>query len=68
MLYPWIHQFCNNILSSDQTSPIQFPDVNPNQLNPDVNFSMAAGDFLEVYTDPGNVLVFIQIILKLIVS
>ncbi|XP_072521222.1 carnosine N-methyltransferase [Salminus brasiliensis] len=51
-LYPWIHQFSNNKLSADQTRPVSFPDVNPQSLPPDSNFSMTAGDFLEVYTDP----------------
>ena len=38
---------------ADQIRPAQFPDVNPTEMPPDANFSMAAGDFLEVYTDPG---------------
>ncbi len=55
-LYPWIHQFCNNRANSDQIRPITFPDVSPNEIanQPDANFSMAAGDFLEIYTDPGK--------------
>ena len=52
-LYPWIHQYCNNMSSADQIRPAQFPDVNPADMPPDANFSMAAGDFLEVYEDPG---------------
>uniref|UniRef100_W5MU48 Carnosine N-methyltransferase n=1 Tax=Lepisosteus oculatus TaxID=7918 RepID=W5MU48_LEPOC len=51
-LYPWIHQFSNNKKSSDQTRAIKFPDVNPQSLPPNSDFSMAAGDFLEVYTEP----------------
>ncbi|XP_056146449.1 carnosine N-methyltransferase isoform X1 [Lampris incognitus] len=51
-LYPWIHQFSNNKKSSDQTRPISFPDVNPQDLPLDSDFSMVAGDFLEVYTEP----------------
>ncbi|XP_061674351.1 carnosine N-methyltransferase isoform X5 [Syngnathoides biaculeatus] len=50
-LYPWIHQFSNNKKSSDQTRSIQFPDVNPQSLPQDSDFSMVAGDFLEVYSD-----------------
>ncbi|XP_034025688.1 carnosine N-methyltransferase [Thalassophryne amazonica] len=50
-LYPWIHQFSNNRKSSDQTRPVSFPDVNPQSLPPDSDFSMVAGDFLEVYTE-----------------
>ncbi|XP_062873897.1 carnosine N-methyltransferase isoform X2 [Trichomycterus rosablanca] len=51
-LYPWIHQFSNNKLSADQTRAVTFPDVDPQDLPPDSDFSMTAGDFLEVYTDP----------------
>ncbi|KAL0979669.1 hypothetical protein UPYG_G00188040 [Umbra pygmaea] len=51
-LYPWIHQFSNNKRSSDQTRSITFPDVNPQSLPPNSDFSMVAGDFQEVYTEP----------------
>ncbi|XP_056889584.1 carnosine N-methyltransferase isoform X3 [Takifugu flavidus] len=50
-LYPWIHQFSNNKKSSDQTRPVSFPDVNPQSLPPNADFSMAAGDFVEVYSE-----------------
>ncbi|XP_077572234.1 carnosine N-methyltransferase isoform X1 [Stigmatopora nigra] len=50
-LYPWIHQFSNNKKSADQTRPVRFPDVNPQSLPEDTDFSMVAGDFLEVYSD-----------------
>jgi carnosine N-methyltransferase len=55
-LYPWVHQFCNNKRSEDQIRPITFPDVRPADLprSEDCNFSMAAGDFLEVYTEPDD--------------
>jgi carnosine N-methyltransferase len=39
--------------SADQVRQIQFPDINPADLPMDSNFSMAAGDFLDVYTEPG---------------
>ncbi|KAK7481450.1 hypothetical protein BaRGS_00027301 [Batillaria attramentaria] len=52
-LYPWVHQWSNNVRSSHQTAHITFPDVNPSELPDGVNFSMAAGDFLEVYHSPG---------------
>ena len=52
-LYPSVHQYCNNKQSTDQIRPIKFPDVRPSDLPRDSNFSMAAGDFLEVYTEPG---------------
>ncbi|XP_053466485.1 carnosine N-methyltransferase isoform X1 [Ictalurus furcatus] len=50
-LYPWIHQFSNNKMSGDQTRAVTFPDINPHSLPPDSDFSMTAGDFLEVYTE-----------------
>lgn len=53
-VYPWIHQYSNNKKSSDQTRPVRFPDVNPQSLPLDADFSMVAGDFVEVYSDPGQ--------------
>lgn len=53
-LYPWIHQFSNNKRSADQTRPITFPDVNPQSLPHTSDFSMVAGDFQEVYTEPNS--------------
>ncbi|XP_028852083.1 carnosine N-methyltransferase isoform X2 [Denticeps clupeoides] len=50
-LYPWVHQFSNNKKTSDQIRPITFPDVSPQSLPSDADFSMVAGDFLEVYTE-----------------
>jgi len=52
-VYPWVHQYCNNMSNADQVRPAQFPDVSPADMPSDANFSMAAGDFLEVYEDPG---------------
>ncbi|PAA65187.1 hypothetical protein BOX15_Mlig014030g1, partial [Macrostomum lignano] len=51
-LYPWVHQFCNNWSWADQLRPITFPDVSPADLPKSGSFSMAAGDFLEIYTEP----------------
>ncbi|KAM9330709.1 carnosine N-methyltransferase [Gastrophryne carolinensis] len=50
-IYPWVHQFSNNLRSTDQVKPVYFPDVNPLDLPPIANFSMTAGDFQEIYTD-----------------
>ncbi|XP_040273000.1 carnosine N-methyltransferase isoform X1 [Bufo bufo] len=50
-LYPWIHQFSNNMKSVDQVRPVYFPDVNPHDLPYNPNFSMTAGDFQEIYTE-----------------
>jgi len=51
-IQPYIHQFCNNLTSKDQLKMISFPDLDPNTLPEDAKFSMAAGDFLEVYSTP----------------
>jgi len=48
-IYPWIHQYCNNFSNEDVISSVTFPDVDPGSLPEDAQFSMVAGDFLEVY-------------------
>lgn len=50
-VYPWTHQLVNNVASSDVTRPSTFPDLDPSSLPRHAQFSMAAGDFLEVYTE-----------------
>ncbi|XP_033100888.1 carnosine N-methyltransferase-like [Anneissia japonica] len=50
-LYPWVHQYTNNKGSEDQVKAIKIPDICTQSLPQDANFSMAAGDFLEVYTE-----------------
>jgi len=50
-IYPYIHNFCNNVSDSDQMKSVALPDVNPSSLHEDAKFSMAAGDFLDVYND-----------------
>lgn len=52
--YPYIHQYHNNLLSSDQLTRLTFPDVNPCDLPEDSNFSMVAGNFIEIYTEPNS--------------
>ena len=49
---PYIHEFCNNLTSRDQLREISFPDEDPCVLPPSAKFSMAAGDFLDVYSAP----------------
>ncbi|XP_071941188.1 carnosine N-methyltransferase-like [Antedon mediterranea] len=51
-LHPWVHQYINNKCSEDQVKAIQIPDISTQNLPVNANFSMAAGDFLEVYTEP----------------
>jgi len=52
-IYPWIHSFSNTEKTEHQIAPIDIPDVLPGNIPPNTNFSMVAGDFVEVYnTDP----------------
>jgi len=53
VIYPWVHQWSNNFSAKDQTRAVKFPDVSPFDLDKDSQFSMAAGNFLEIYTEEG---------------
>lgn len=46
-IYPFIHSFSN--IKSDHLLPITIPDVLPTNLGPNVDFSMVAGDFIDIY-------------------
>ncbi|CAG8485634.1 2063_t:CDS:10 [Ambispora gerdemannii] len=48
-IYPYIHSFSNIKSSEDQLKPVFIPDILPNDLPSDTDFSMVAGDFVEVY-------------------
>ncbi|KAH8396300.1 hypothetical protein KR222_007659 [Zaprionus bogoriensis] len=52
VLYPWVHQYVNNMRRADQVASVRFPDVCPVRNPPKGNIEMAAGDFLEVYKTP----------------
>lgn len=54
ILYPWIHQYVNNMRREDQTAFVRFPDVCPVKNPPIGNIEMAAGDFLEAYKTPDS--------------
>ena len=54
-IYPWIHQFTNQLSSDNMTKEVRFPDLDPNSLPDDAKFSMTAGDFLEVYSGEEHV-------------
>ncbi|CAM9860404.1 unnamed protein product [Lampetra planeri] len=49
-LYPWVLQFSNTRRAWDRVRPVLVPDVDPSALPPGADFSMSAGDFLEVYS------------------
>lgn len=53
-IHPWSNQYHNNVLASDQLKSVQFPDVDPSSMSSQADFSMAAGDFLQVYTEPNE--------------
>ncbi|RUS15456.1 N2227-like protein-domain-containing protein [Endogone sp. FLAS-F59071] len=48
-IYPFIHSFSNVRRADDQLRPVMIPDVLPGNLPRGGDFSMVAGDFLEVY-------------------
>ena len=54
VIHPWLHQTSNVILNKDQVRTVKIPDIDPQDLDSSCNFSMAAGDFLEVYTEPNT--------------
>jgi len=51
-IYPWIHSFSNTEKVEHQIAPVDIPDVLPGNIPENTNFSMVAGDFLEVYGSP----------------
>ncbi|KAI8993126.1 N2227-like protein-domain-containing protein [Pilobolus umbonatus] len=48
-IYPFIHSFSNIKSDEHQLAPILIPDTLPANLPATVDFSMVAGDFIEVY-------------------
>ncbi|KAG8894249.1 hypothetical protein FRC01_013068 [Tulasnella sp. 417] len=48
-LYPFIHSFSNVRSSASITTPILIPDVQPSDLPERSDFSLIAGDFIEIY-------------------
>lgn len=51
-LYPYVHSQSNWVTAADMLRGVSVPDVLPSVLPPGSDFSMVAGDFLEVYTKP----------------
>ncbi|KAI9499624.1 N2227-like protein-domain-containing protein [Zychaea mexicana] len=48
-IHPFVHSFSNIRSSEQQLKPIRIPDIVPSQLPATADFSMAAGEFVEVY-------------------
>eukprot|EP00049_Salpingoeca_infusionum_P023682 m.13397 g.13397 ORF g.13397 m.13397 type:complete len:391 (-) comp5940_c0_seq2:32-1204(-) len=53
-IFPFAHQFCNQFSTKAQLQEVKIPDVDPSSLPPNSDFSMCAGDFLSVYTEPDS--------------
>jgi carnosine N-methyltransferase len=53
-IYPYIHSFSNIVRSDDVLTAAWIPDVNPTEIPRGTDFSMVAGDFLEVYQEEEN--------------
>ncbi|KAI8356122.1 N2227-like protein-domain-containing protein [Choanephora cucurbitarum] len=53
-IYPFIHSFSNITLDEKQLAPVMIPDILPASLPATVDFSMVAGDFVEVYGTQEN--------------
>ena len=62
-VYPWTQQFVNTLSAADVTRGSTFPDLDPSSLPRHAQFSMAAGDFLEVRHNSSQ---FIQVSLELL--
>lgn len=53
-IYPFIHQRSNILNREDQFRSIKIPDVLTNEVPEGVDFSMVAGDFIELYSNQPN--------------
>ena len=54
-IYPWIHSGSNHLSTNDQLQGFAIPDIDPSDIRPNSDFSMVAGDFLEVYSTPNQI-------------
>ncbi|KAF5325336.1 hypothetical protein D9619_010108 [Psilocybe cf. subviscida] len=50
--YPYVHSFSNAPNKASLLRAVSIPDVLPSDLPPGSNFSLAAGDFEEIFGDP----------------
>lgn len=51
IIYPFVHQSCNNMSTDDQIRQVRIPDIDPTKLPQEINFSMNAGNFTEIYDE-----------------
>jgi carnosine N-methyltransferase len=55
-IHPHVHSYSNHVTPGDMHRAITIPNVLPSTgIPPGVDFSMVAGDFLEVYDQPQHV-------------
>lgn len=50
-LYPFVHHTAMVSTADEQLQEVQFPDVDPKQLDNQADFSMVAGDFIQLYKE-----------------
>jgi len=48
-IFPYVHSFSNIVKPDDVLTEALIPDVNPSEIPRGTDFSMVAGDFIEVY-------------------
>eukprot|EP01080_Neovahlkampfia_damariscottae_P007479 gene7479-11803_t len=53
-IFPYTHVQSNHLMRKDQQRSVKIPDINPSILPENSNFSMVAGDFLEIYSKQKN--------------
>ncbi|CRK86251.1 CLUMA_CG000129, isoform A [Clunio marinus] len=53
-IYPFCHQFVNNLKREDSLVACRFPDMSAFQNPPKGEMNMIAGDFVQVYGDPSQ--------------
>ncbi|KAJ3383570.1 hypothetical protein HDU84_003547 [Entophlyctis sp. JEL0112] len=51
-IHPWIHSFSNQQSREHQLRTVRIPDIVPGGIPPTADFSMVAGDFLDIYSSP----------------
>lgn len=52
VVYPYVHGLSNWSTAADMLQGVAIPDVLPSSLAPGTDFSMVAGEFVEVYAKP----------------
>lgn len=54
VLFPFLHNTSNVVTEDDLFATVEVPDILPSQLPEGADFSYAAGDFVEIYSQqPG---------------